>query len=468
MNCYKCIGTEVFLEDEQPAISVPVYEANTFCLYEDSELSKVDDDNNRVLQPQFLLENLKKLCAELKTGSLIVDTQDGDISDNIENTHRVIKTFNPETSSCTDYKILRYQYGPIHKHPSIDEISDSITLTNDSNIVLVTLTKEYTENEQFLHTSITLFFIDLKEKKWTDYSFRINNKQIGSHMFALHSSQLFICYKVPVKVFMVDFNNFEKVTLYKWSSCVMKASRFMTCSNFLIIYDSQTNPQDLLCVTFARNTTCEVLVKKPSIMLGESVESLQVVNVNGRIVLIAHKDNTLLFLTLNENQFMVLSHIDFNTSTQAMKDYVPLIVKNILCYRNSMLYIPVARMEKSFPEDNTEFSQDFIIAAINLVTFQIKYILRVNSKVNIYKEQIDFTLFNHGTIVTVKKLTKYVANNKRTITSYHVFKIFPDTLQSACLNNVLLGSSKKRQYLQSAALFVPKKVQRKIYDAFDC
>lgn len=466
MDNYKCIGTELFATDN----NVPVFEANHSEFFEDNPTKNnvtceegEEADGEEKLEDA--LKQLKRLCEELQNGSTIVSIHD---DAELSSRRRRLQLQRPDLKTQISFSVEKFQPGPIDKHSSAEDVSETMYLTADSKMVVIKVDKKPTKDGERDVSEVTfsLFYIDLKTRNWGSYQFATPKERLGSHMVALHSTQVFVCFKVPVEVFVVDFHDLQHIGMHHWSAD-MKASRFLSCLNFVMIYDSQKYPEDLLCVTLAKGKTSELLVKKPSILLGESVESLQVVNINGRVLLLAQQDSTLLFLTLNHQQFMVLNQLDF-TKSIVQKHYTPLIIKKILCWKDSLLYIPIARMKSTFSEDDDPLSKDVVIAIVDLHTFQLTSILRIMSKVDIYKEVVSLALLDHGTTLIVKTLKKSGRqSNVKAVTSNHAFKMFPQTLQSATMRVITQSSKNKRCLVSDSTHYPPTKIRKKIIESLD-
>ena len=295
---------------------------------------------------------------------------------------------------------------------------------------------------------LRIFFVDFTHNVWHTSTYRVPVRgSFGTHTFTLHQSQLLLTFNRPLKIIAFDFINLlslrhdgksgdvsksnDVITKYEWKSDAV-VTRILSCLNFVLLF---TNQNEFLALTFHKSQVIETKIRKPCTSLKEEYDELvQLVNVGGRVVLVAQKDSKLLFLRIQNNDiFVPVQSVDLSRLNYFQSNY-PLIIKNIMSWRRSRLFIPVAVMSKSFPEDDQDISDSAAIIEVDLSDFSVVSILHIDSHVDIYQEAFHLTLMRHGTTLLARKERKSADRKKARVISNHVTRLVPSGLKQTCLS----------------------------------
>ena len=106
-----------------------------------------------------------------------------------------------------------------------------------------------------------------------------------------------------------------------------------------------------------------------------------------------------------------------------------------MSWRRSRLFIPVAVMGKSFPEDDQDISDSAAVIEVDLMSdFRVVSILQIDSHVDIYQDTFHLTLMQHGTTLLTSKERKSADRKKARAISNHVTRPVPSSLKQVCLS----------------------------------
>ena len=204
---------------------------------------------------------------------------------------------------------------------------------------------------------------------------------------------------------------------------------------------SQTK-KPFICLTFSKEGgVIETRIERPNSSLQKQYDELvRVVNIEGKIILIAQKDSTVLFLTICRNAFEFCKEIDFK-EMNCFQSSNPIIIKNMICWKRSRLFIPLACMKRTFPQDNQVLSQSIAVADISMKTLQVISISQINSKVNIYQEVFSCTVLQHGGLLYVQKERKCSNGNGSRVVTGHVIHLYQQTLKQTALLKIVNKSN---------------------------
>ena len=292
---------------------------------------------------------------------------------------------------------------------------------------------------------LQIFFLDFTHNTWQTSTHRVPVwDNFGTHTFTLHQSQLLLTFNRPLKSIAFDVSNLlslrhdhvnirdDVIVKYEWRSEAI-VTRILSCLNFVLLF---TNQKEFLALTLHKSQVIESKIRKPCTSLKEEYDELvQLVNVGGRVVLVAQKDSKLLFLRIQNNDiFVPIQSVDLSQLNYFQSSY-PLIIKNIMSWRRSRLFIPVAVMGKSFPEDDQDISDSAAVIEVDLVSdFSVVSILQIDSHVDIYQDTFHLTLMQHGTTLLTSKERKSADRKKARVISNHVTRLLPSNLKQACLS----------------------------------
>eukprot|EP00111_Clytia_hemisphaerica_P022938 TCONS_00067533-protein len=405
----------------------PVIRCKHDIFYQDQENVDQNDD------PYSGTFQLEQLCHHLKGGAMIYDVLDNDAFTYKRMFTRAI-ILKHQTGVLSYHNVVKHQQGPLQSYYDAD--SNTITsniLTSESRIIFL---KEHFQSQGENGEGVlnfVIFHIDLITKSWIELTHSVVlQESFGTHTITMNQSQLLISLNRPLKIFAFDFHQAitpQDVMVHQWQSDI-NITRTLSCLNFILLFTIQ---DEFVCLTLTKCGVIESIIKKPcSSLKDEYNELVQIENINGRIVMVAQKDNKVLFLQIQNDAFVITKTLDL-TAIHCFKASYPLIVKGLMCWRRRRLYIPVAIMKRTFPEEDHVLSDAFSILEIHMDNFHIKSILQIESKVDIYQETVHLTLAQHGSVLLVRKEKKSLDGKNANVVSCHVVQLLPHTLKEASL-----------------------------------
>jgi len=409
------------------ADSIPVFTSQ-----HDYEFEEEEPDHN------LFIGEVESICNHLRNGSLVHEVFDKNEFSTQPITRTVVLKHADDSTS--QWVLAKSQPGPIQSyHDSNEENSTrSNLLTDDSQVVFIKETFETMEDDNESRSlDIVIFYINLRTKTWVECSRSITlTENFATHTFVLNSSQLLIYAKRPVSILAFDFHgditSADDVTVFQWQGD-LNATRILSCLNFVMVFSAQN---EFLCLTFQKTGIIESKIKKPNSAVKEEYDELvQIINVNGKVVLIAQKDSAVLFLTIKNNSFIVARKVELKTIDHFQSHY-PLVIKSMFCWKRSRLFIPVACMKKTFPQDDQVQSEGMSIVEIDMNTFQVSSISQIQSKVDIYQEIIHLAVLQRDRIY-LRKERKYFNGKKARVISGHLVKLLPQTLREASIRAII-------------------------------
>ena len=451
--------------------------------HRDYSYSEEDDNNIEKNDQHTVNEPVQQLFAHLNDGAIIEQVFDNDSNITpISFTRSVILRHRDGTLS--QHQIVKFQPGPLQSYYDSEnnaELKPGNVLTADSQLVFIEQSFENVvnnnendetedveeENEVSGVLKLCIYFLDLTHKSWNRSTHRVPVwGNFGTHTFTLHQSQLLLAFNRPLKIVAFDFNGLllrhEDVIKYDWKSDAI-VTRILSCLNFVLLF---TNQNEFLSLTFNKSRVIESRIRKPCTSLKEEYDELvQIVNVGGKIVLIAQKDNKLLFLRIKNDIFVPIKSIDLTLMKYFQSSY-PLIIKNMMSWRRSRLFIPVAVMKKSFPEDDQVLSESASVVEVDLNDFSAVSISQIESKVDIYQEAFHLTLIRHGTMLLARKERKSADRKKARATSNHLIKLKSSSLEQVCLS-VLTKDGHLSSAVETEACVASKHFCRLVFESYD-
>lgn len=324
-------------------------------------------------------------------------------------------------------------------------VSASLLTTSEPNVTYlsdgasIVFIKEYQEKEAA--AKFETIFVSLKHCKIKKFKFNIVDEdgKFGSHTLSMHSSQLFICYNAPVKIYVVNFG-YQNVSLSSWSS-KRSVPRFLTCENVVVVIDNHKHPEYFLCVTFVGNQVHELMVKKPEIFLrDDSYELPALLNIKGRLIWVAQNDNNLKLLSLCENKLTVLKCFDFNFGLK--KNEQRMQVKKVKCWRNSLLFIPLFCMASNV---DCSVATGYEIIVLNMLELKILYVLKADCILDIFTDTINTNILNNGCLASIR-ISQRTSGGEQKIISVNHFNLQPNSLQELCLRKTIHETSDFMQH----------------------
>lgn len=367
--------------------------------------------------------NLEDCFTLFENGCSIINVEDCPKNVKHTNPQRILK-LRTHNGDIDEFCLTRQSNGPFKKYSLISYLdSEVIYLSDDSHIILMKEISHESTTDDVTCITFDMHYADLKTKTIKRYSFDVPDIiGLGSHSLALHGSQLFVFYDNPIKVFVVDFRTFD---FYQWSS-TGSASRFLTCSNVVVILDNHNFPKKFLCLTFFKGNVYEEFIDKPDVFLGkDKFELPMILNIKGKILWVAQNEDILVFLKLINNQLTIIISFPFNC--QSNQNKINVMIKNIFCLNNSLLFVPMIGIDKNTVGSDCT-ADEYEIAVIDLHEIDIISILRTRCQVDIYTDFIDISSFNQGSSVVVKKLKKSTKKENDTFFG-HFFHLRPASLQ---------------------------------------
>merc|ERR1712168_1622721 len=320
----------------------------------------------------------------LKNGATIKKVYDCPENTTHECPKRVIQVKSCDNTMLSEFCLPRHVNGPMKRYSLIPFSEGEIMyFSDDSHVIFLKETSRISVNTADAHVTFDILYANLKTREVKHHSFTIPKVLgLGSHILITHGAQLFICYDNPIKLFMIDFTTMQ---FYKYTS-EGSASRFLTCSNMVVVLDNHNFPQKFMCITFSGNSVYQQFVKKHHLFLGKDKFQLpMVVNVRGRMLWVAQNEDILVFLKMVNGRLVVVRRFPFNCHSNTNKMNV--LIKNMFCLDNRLLFVPMIGIDKN--TIGSECSADaYELVVIDLHEINILYILRTQCKVDIYTDYI--------------------------------------------------------------------------------
>ena len=414
-------------------------------------------------------EQVKHIISHLKDGATIQQVFDNDVDRTVPYLITRSVLLKHRDATMSQHRVIKNRPGPLQSYydsennvvGTSESMSTETILTANSQLVFIKQLFQFIEEEEndgsveIIENSedeeetgvlkLNIFFLDFTEKVWKQTTHCVPVwGNFGTYTFTLHKSQLLLSFNRPLKIVAFDFNEIlslhqnndeGNVIKYEWKS-EANVTRMLSCLNFVLLF---TNQNEFLSLTFNNLRVAESKIRKPCTSLKEEYDELvQIVNVRGKIVLIAQKDSKLLFFHIKSGIFVPIKTINL-TGLRYFQSSFPLIIKNMMSWKQSRLFVPVAVMRKSFPEDDQVLSESASIVEVNLNDFNVVSICQVESKVDIYQEAFYLSLHRNGALLLARKERKSADHKGALVTSTHIVELLPSSLKSASLSAIVNG-----------------------------